>query len=178
MNEKDEKSCSSCDESIRIRAKKCPHCHSIQTWWDSSKIGQFILRLGAAIFLIFMIAFFYKMFCGVFAPKKDFATYQHDFVITDSKAHFSESKEGPYISVIGRIRNNTSITWEDPHFEAEFFNAAGALIDTISDNNYSLVIPPHSDVAFRVRGAADKPEEQYVTHKVILEWADDARRFF
>jgi hypothetical protein len=61
------------------------------------------------------------------------------------------------------------------HFQVRFFNSTGELIDTLSDSDYSLVAQPHAETTFRVRGRADKPADQYVTHKVEVTWAKDSR---
>jgi len=97
------------------------------------------------------------------------------FSVVESKVHYGVEKDIPWVSCIGTIRNNTDTTWENLHFQVRFFNSAGQLIDTLSDSDYSLVAQPHSEATFRVRGRADKTADQYVTHKIEVTWAKDAR---
>jgi len=54
----------------------------------------------------------------------------------------------------------------------QYFNQSGAPIDTQSDQDYSLVLLPNTEQAFRVRGSADKPEAEYASHKIFIR---DAR---
>jgi len=97
------------------------------------------------------------------------------FSVVDSKVHYGVEKDIPHVSCIGTIRNNSDTTWENLHFQVRFFNSAGQLIDTLSDSDYALVVQAHSEGTFRVRGQADKSADQYVTHKIEVTWARDAR---
>ncbi|HWW01246.1 MAG TPA: hypothetical protein VNZ64_16235 [Candidatus Acidoferrum sp.] len=96
------------------------------------------------------------------------------FSVVESKVHYGIEKDIPHVSCIGTIRNNTGTAWEDLHFQVRFFNSAGQLVDTLSDSDYSLVVQPHSEMTFRVRGLADKSADQYVTHKIQVIWAKEA----
>ena len=60
------------------------------------------------------------------------------------------------------------------HIEVHYFNQSGALIDTRSDRDYSLILLPNTEHAFRVRAPADKPEADYVSHKMFIRDASDA----
>lgn len=84
---------------------------------------------------------------------------------------------GSYISVIGKLRNDTDIAWENVYFEARFYDTNNKLIDTISDNNHDLVVLPNADGAFRVRGRADKPEQSYHRFDLIIKKAREAHKW-
>ena len=53
-----------------------------------------------------------------------------------------------------------------------------AMIDANGGEQYGLTLPPHQDVAFRIRGAADRGEQEYASHKVFVRSARDARSLF
>jgi len=117
---------------------------------------------------------------NIFAKKADLAdsNYREKLVIIESKMHFSQSEKGSFVSVVGRLKNNTNIPWKYPCIQAQFFNSSGDLVDSVSDNGYGLIIPPHSEASFRVRGEADKGKDQYIKHKVVLLWAEEERSLF
>lgn len=139
-------------------------------WFHPATWIALIVVIGA-MFPIPMGSILYDL------PRKPSSAFRpsESFSIVESKVHYGIEKDIPNVSCIGTIRNNTDTAWEDLHFQVRFFNLAGQLIDTLSDSDYSLVVQPHSEGAFRVRGLADKSADQYATHKVEVTWAKDAR---
>jgi hypothetical protein len=175
MSNEAEKHCIACGQPILAHARKCPHCRSWQyrmytAWFHPATWIALILILGG-LMLIPMGSIFYEEFY------KRGTAFQHSASISvvESKIHYGVEKESAYISCIGTLRNRSDVTWQELHFQVRFFDASGALIDTLSDHDYSLVLLPHSDAPFRVRGRADKTADQYVSHKVEVTWAKDAR---
>ena len=81
--------------------------------------------------------------------------------ILESRVHYGVERDTPYVSCIGTLSNTTDTVWEDLHFEVRFLDGNGELIDTLSDSDYSLVVQPHSEATFRVRGRADKPANKH-----------------
>lgn len=177
MSAQNEKACIACGQPILESAKKCPHCLSWQyrmyrRWFHPATWIALIVIFGGIV-LIPMGSVLYDLShkgSSQFRPSESLS-------VVESKVHYGIEKDVPYVSCIGTIRNNTDTAWEDLHFQVRFFDSAGQLIDTLSDSEYSLVARPHSEGAFRVRGRADKPADQYVTHKVEVTWAKDARGF-
>jgi len=117
----------------------------------------------------------YDVYDSVARGSTSFANYQESLVIVDSNIHYGEKDTCSYITCIGHIKNNSSIPWEKIRFEIQYFNKDGELIDTVADKNYSVIVPPDTEVAFRVYDKAAREKEQYVKHNVIVRWADDAR---
>jgi hypothetical protein len=140
------------------------------TGWFHPVTWVALILVFGGLMVLPMASIMYDVFHkgAVFQPSESIS-------VVESTLHYSEQKDYPYISCIGTLRNHTEVAWEDLHFEARFFNSAGQLIDTLSDHDYSLVLRPHSEAAFRVRGRADKSADQYATHKVEVTWAKDAR---
>ena len=97
---------------------------------------------------------------------------------SESKMHFSEEDPHAHISVIGNVTNSSEITWEDIHFEAQFFDSAGKLIDVITDTDYALVIQANGQSVFRVRGRADKPKELYDHFEIQIKKARESNKLF
>ena len=167
--------CPFCREPVKAGAKKCPHCHQRQGRWA-------FLYHPAAMVALLMVPFvgFSLITRHEFGTKENFSKYRDQILVRESSMHYSaaDDKCGPTISVVGTIRNNSAITWKDVYLEARYFDAGGKMIDTNGAQQYGLVIPPHGDVAFRIRGPADRAEQDYASHTVFVRSARDARSLF
>ena len=177
MIAQNEKLCIACGQPILESAKKCPHCRSWQyrmyTGWFHPGTWIALIVVFGGMMLIPMGSILYDM-----SHKRSSEFHASESLsVVESKVHYGVEKDTPYVSCIGTIRNHTDTAWEDLHFQVRFFDSAGQLIDTLSDSDYSLVAQPRSEATFRVRGRADKAADQYVTHKVEVTWAKDARGF-
>jgi hypothetical protein len=166
--------CSSCREEISAGARKCPHCHAVQ-----GRFAVWFHRLGPFLVLL-PIVFLALTFQSAFRSSVNFSEYRDSLIVVKSAAHYSNAAEkcGATISVIGTIRNNSDVPWEDVYLEVRYFDSAGSMVDTESVEHYSLLIPPRGEVAFRVRGPAIRPEQDYVSHKVAIVGAKDAGSLF
>ena len=166
--------CSSCREAITAGARKCPHCHARQ--------GHFAVWFHRlAPFLTFLpLVFLVLMLRDAFRSSVSFNAYRDSLIVVKSTAHYSDAAEkcGAMISVIGTIRNNSNVPWKDLYIEVRYSDSTGNMVDAESAEQYSLLIPPGGEVAFRVRGPAIRPERDYVNHKVaIVSAKDGASRF-
>jgi hypothetical protein len=70
------------------------------------------------------------------------------------------------ITTIGSIMNASDTGAQEITVEVKYFDASHNLVDTVTQALYDVVILPHREVAFRVRGAADKPRESYASATV------------
>lgn len=171
------KECPSCCEEINAKAIKCPRCHAWQSKWrfDQSNIKHQLIFM-ALIFGI-MGVILSSSLGSLFNPK-DFSESKSLIKIKDSKISYSIRECGAQITVIGTILNNSEIAWKDFNFETQFYNKNNDLIDTISDQNYDLVLLPNSESAFKVTGTADKTEPSYHHHIVIIKDARENSSLF
>ncbi len=169
------KQCHACGEEIKSIAKRCSHC---QTWQSKWRIEPSDPRY-AIIWVVIMLVIFGGMYFKMgFWGKKDFQDYASKLFITDSSINYGSDNCGSFVSVIGKIKNNTDVAWEDVYFEVQFFNSDNKLIDTISDNDYSLVMIPKSESTFKVRGKADHNKEAYKNFKIIVKKARESKNLF
>jgi hypothetical protein len=169
------KQCHACGEEIKSIAKRCPHCQTWQSKWRLEPTDpKFFI-----IWIIMMVVIFSVLFLRTgFFGKKNFQDYASSLVITDSKLNYGSDSCGSFISVIGRIKNNSDVTWEHIHFEVQFYNSDKKLIDTISDSNYDLVVLPHSESAFKARGKADNNKDAYQNYKILIKKAKESEKWF
>jgi hypothetical protein len=167
----DFKPCMACGESIHRVAKKCPHCHQIQSKLLSVQYaGAFvaILMLAAAG----LVAWLYY---GLLTGGYDLADYQQQLVVLDESVHVENRGGNLYVSCMGRIKNGSPRKWRDFYFETAFLDANGSVIDTLSDRAPALYVRPGQDTQFRVRGVADKGSDAYKSCRTRIKQASSSR---
>lgn len=186
MEQRKTKTCAMCFEEIDERARKCSHCRGPQVG-----IYAWLSRNPAAILLIVLIGtlllFGGMELWGSFLKSRllitnpdDLRTFRGEVKVVSSKMVFGKSKEGPVVCVIGQIKNESEIAWKDLQIEAQFFGQSGELIDVaVGKLQYWFAsgILPHGEGAFKVRAVADFPKETYVSYKIHVRNATDARKF-
>ena len=175
----EEKRCVACGEKIKGVAKRCPHCHTWQSKW---RVEPNDPRYGIVV-MIFLVAFVVLAFGSLFTRmglvgKVNFQDYASKLPVIESKINHGEDRSGHFVSVVGRIRNDTEITWERVFFEVQYYDADNKLIDSTSGSIDDIVLPPRKETSFKVRGKADKQESDYKSAKIILKKAKEADKWF
>jgi hypothetical protein len=173
----DMKECPSCCEKINAKAIKCPRCQAWQSKWrfDQSNLKhQFIfvtLLLGG-------MAAAYSGFVSSMFGAGNFEESKELIKIKNSSINYFVNECGARISVIGTIHNDSETTWKDIYFEVQFYNNENELIDTISENEYDLVLLSKDTTTFKITGAADKKKSSYDSHEVIIKSAREGGGLF
>src|SRR5688572_14854556 len=166
--------CVSCREPIQRGTLRCPHCRSLQSRFAvwSFRIAPWPLAFLPIVFLVLAIRRDFRT--------PDFAVARERLAVVQSTFHYAEAAEkcGASISVVGTIRNHGDIPVKDIFVQVRYLDASGALIDAEGADQYGLVIPPGSEVAFRVRSQPARARDAYATHRVTIVTAKDARSVF
>jgi len=175
MEENESKLCKMCYKEIDRRAKKCPYCHHWQ-----NKISMIVWHpaFPISIVLVFYLAVFILMgvaFESMFDKGEDFTPYRNKITISESELKFGEAESGPTVVVMGKMTNDSSLSWKDIQLEVRFYDPNKNLIDTDQKNKYSFVVPANDVSMFKVSIAREFPEEQYDTCEVRVLSATDAR---
>lgn len=175
MNENVEtKPCAFCAEPIRVAARICPYCRSLQPRW---RLKKQIEAWGTLAIMLIMACGLIYFLGSTFGPGRDFERFQNQITIISPEMHFSQMTNGNFISTIGQIRNGSPYAWKDLQLEVQYFDKDGRMIDTRTEDRYMEIIPAGATQAFRIRGPADKPESAYSTQKVFVRSAKDSRKW-
>ena len=162
------KKCYSCCEEIKAEAKQCPHCQSYQSpinrLFKSPTAGAII---GVAAVWIFFASFIGERFenNAIYDPKEV-------LVVSDSSIQFKDASCGKQVVVLGKVSNKGEQVLTDIVFDIEFYDESGKLIDSVSDTEYDLVIPPGSTKSFKIKGSSGASEDLYATHKIVVAKAE------
>lgn len=86
----------------------------------------------------------------------------------------SYEQEGDYktVSVVGKIKNLSSAYINNIIMESQFFNGNGDLIDAVTDQQYSLIVPPNETIAFSISKQAIHKESDYSKSNVRITYAE------
>ena len=165
------KQCKMCLQEIDRRAQACPHCGHWQWRWQRQVIVP-VLIVGATLFV------YGEWLERRMDPENRLdraVAYRGQIVVTQSEMLKGTSAEGDVVFIVGKLRNESDVEWEDVGVEADFFDAQGRLIDVEVEKHYLEYLVPHGEMAFKVRVIADRPVEEYADHKVFVGHAQDIR---
>jgi hypothetical protein len=98
------KACALCAEPIRVAAKICPYCRSMEPRWKRQKQIELWISLGAAFLMIIGSIF---SFAWLLSPGRDFELFQNQFAVIDPEMSFNVTTNGNYISTIVQVRNGS-----------------------------------------------------------------------
>jgi len=165
--------CRYCKELMKEGAKKCPHCQQWAKWYQNPQTMQvFMGFLVIPLMFLFMFLFFRQIL-----PKHEFVDYPDSLSVTSSSFSYIQTDKGPFITTVGTVKNTSGVPWADLVIEVRYYDVQKRLIDVVSEKHYYIVVLPHSESAFRVRGAASRKSEEYASAVVVIKWANEARSF-
>ena len=169
----DTKPCKTCAEEIRAAAKVCPHCRQ----------GQSIFYSRSPLVAAPLYGLLFIVIIGILMPDRTlmdpgekFSDHADEIVVRDSSFEFDDCtncKGSLQLTTVGMLDNTGEHAWKTLHFEVQYYDEAGEMIDAISSKEYSMVLPAAGETAFRVKAAAAKPRDQYASHRVIVKHAED-----
>ncbi len=175
-NEAETKLCKTCFEETDARARICPHC-GVRQW--PNKWRHLLPRLAVGVLVLVALLGFPGWMTSSFeklaSPEDDDMAHGVHIDVTQSEMFYGESKDGPTVFVVGKIKNNSDTTLEYIEMEVEFRDAEGKLIDVQVESHYLDRILPGGEMAFKFRGLADLPRERYASYEVFVRSADKAR---
>lgn len=178
MQDETTKPCRMCCQPIPERARKCPHCHHLQTATQAffHNPGAQVL-MGAGVALLGLVIFVVVM-SNVFDHRgREFSDFKSSLKVVDTSTAFSTTKQQDVVVVVGAIENGSDVSWTWPQIEVVFKDASGKVTDAHQVQGPRLVLRKDR-TAFSVTVPRLFPEDKYVSHEVKLLDASEARRGF
>lgn len=163
------KTCHMCGEDIKSNAKRCPHCTS---YLSKMNLPVVIAIIGIGIVIAS------RLMMPNPANRETIYDGGNKLVIFDTSQKYAKDDCGTFITILGKLKNQTDKTWTDVHFEVKFFNDKNELVDTVNPELYSIVIAPQKETAFRIREKAAAFEGQYKRYEIKITKALEDFRFF
>jgi hypothetical protein len=173
--EASKKRCKFCFEEMDARAVKCPHCQSWQSR-SASLRGSPGVRLAAAvlplIILLPLLVYTFKNLrsLDVSSDQADFEKHQSGIKIVQPKMIFDSYN----VILLGKIRNETPVDWENFQLEMTFKDAAGTAIDTDTEKLY-IKLPAGKETSFKAETNRAVPKEKYRSFDIRVTWAQKSR---
>ena len=137
--------------------------------------------LPMMVILIVVVGFWGEMFQAVFSEGEFFSQYANTVAVIETKMVFGVSggeHKSPTVVVLGKIQNDSLISWDDIKLEACFFDKNGTLIDAIQKEKYSFMVASKDTSTFKLSFKREFPEEKYDSLKVRIISAKDERKMF
>jgi hypothetical protein len=161
---KDTKECIMCFNDIDARAKKCPVCRSVQNNYSNLESNSKLMGVIAVLFISFLGYMAYEVFISLDLEQESLK--EINILTTD----ISTKKEGEtlYVACIGTIDNPTKYTFTNAKFEVNFISETGDLVDTFPVEDNKIFIAANKQSNFRVRGVAQKSQNNYKFCKVNI----------
>jgi hypothetical protein len=174
----DVKVCGMCRMEIAANAKKCPYCQHWQNKLSMLMFHPSFATLLIAIPLILSFALLGMTFKRTLSQGEDFQKYSNQIKVSESRLQFGESKRGHTVAVVGRMRNESTVDWKEVHFQVEFRDTDGNLIDAGQEFEYAFYLPTQEEAAFKVSFRREFPTELYASHSIrVIEAKDGKTRF-
>jgi len=168
------KTCRLCYMQIDARAKKCPYCRQWQHLLFlvtlppqveyAVLLGIVALSMGTLLLTAYRIG----------RPPEDFTKHAHELSVAESRMDLWELDGALHLSIVGKLKNDSSLPWQDAELECQFYDAEGRLVD-VMQAEHSGTVPARGEAFFSLSLDPDLPREAYAQHKVVLRFARDAR---
>ena len=177
------KTCKMCFKEISDKAKKCPYCQHWQNRWSLIVFNPLFAMIPILILSVLYILLLAGMIDKFINQGEEFSKYKNSILVEPIKMKFGvktscKSVKYPTVVIMGKLKNNSDISWKELVIEVQIFNKEGKLIDTKQDEKYSFVVPAHQETAFKISFEMEFPKEEYHSFEVFIRSAKDERKRF
>lgn len=156
------KPCLACFEPIQQAARKCPHCHQIQTGpaalLNSPWLGWVVVGLVIAIVAVLGYGLLASLASKTAMPQ---------LVVGPATLRASSDAAHPRVSCFAPLTNNELAVVSDPSLQAVFFDAGSNQIDVHYERHHFSVFPAQVAEG-RVSGPPNAGMAEYKSCKLVV----------
>ncbi len=171
------KPCQACFSPIQEVAKICPFCNTLRPHQANTTRNTMLWTVLSFLLYGVFLFFIFKLTQNTGLSNNHWGEHAQKVQVTSSVMRFEVKEKSHIVALSGTIRNDSDFAWSRPIIEVQYFNRAGKLIDTETVADHKISLPAHSEQAFKVECAAIHPNAEYVSHKVRINNAQDAKRY-
>ena len=140
--------CISCLEEIKLGAKRCPHCHQIQSVLHSLNTNSKFLWLVVASLIAIL---FYALYTALtFDPQHQ---KLNPPILSNPTLIAIDTNAGPFITCFGHIENPNRERLNSVFLQAKFYDSSGEEIDRIM-HKFEMTLRGGLALDTRIRGGA------------------------
>lgn len=179
MNDPEKRICPFCAEVIGVKAKLCPRCHQ---WLTLKSFRHPLVMMLTHIVPLTMVwvvfgLLIFSMTARLQNPRPFYSEFPGALKIIESRMNWAQTDNGLRIFVTGILTNSSPESWRGAEFDCRFFNTNGVMIDADTGNGH-LDVCPHDESAFRVSFIPTAPTNEYVSFKVSVGNARNAKGIY
>lgn len=159
--------CRSCYSEIERRARKCPHCLSLQGRYIAIPIMAIVVLSGFALFVVLAIRMESAFWRGGVEHRA--INYADRVSVLNSRVVLLDDGKQRKVSIVGAIRNEAAVALDEVSLEVQCFNSDDELVDSIL--GFVRDLPVGQEVSFKAVGYDAPPAEPIASHRVIVRRA-------
>jgi hypothetical protein len=179
MNPEATKTCPYCAETIKPRAKLCPHCRQWLTLRSLHNPAVLIWPVGTVLVasLILLAVTLLSRMERVWNPRPCYTEQLGALRVLQSRMDWRQTATDQRIYLTGILTNQSAVPWREIEFECRFFDTNGVMID-VAHPHCSLTVRPWDDSAFRASVSPSRPTNAYASYTLTVNVARNATTSF
>lgn len=179
MNSTPKRICPFCAESINDVARICPRCRQWLTIksFRNPTVGLFCIVIPLIASFVLVAIILLSGLDRLQNPKPNYSDLPDSLLVLESHMNWAMTQDELRIYIAGVFTNTSSAAWKDTEFDCRFFDANGVMIDAGTGFN-RVTINPNDDAAFRISITPTAATNSYVSFKISVSHARNARSWF
>lgn len=170
------KPCKYCFQEIDSRARKCPHCLTLQGALAVIVFVAFVIIASVGILVFTTPNVILNMPSNAVDSPMDLIK---EIEVVQSELVFGQLQGGLTVGTIGMLKNHTDVRVNVSTLEVQHYDASGKLIDVSMESYFGIgiTIAPRGEATFEISKLADQPKDSYASYKVFVRDARIPNRF-